>query len=78
VTKQTAWIPALQGECLGAVPLTGEVAGRQARWLDGEYGRLRTAQLAPDGALWVTTSNKDGRGDPRRGDDRILRVVLSV
>ena len=78
VTRQTAWIPALQGECLWAVPLTGEVAGRQVRWLDGEYGRLRTAQLAPDGALWVTTSNKDGRGEPRRGDDRILRVVLSV
>jgi glucose/arabinose dehydrogenase len=78
VTEQTAWVPALQGECLWAVPLTGEVAGRQVRWLDGEYGRLRTAQVAPDGALWVTTSNKDGRGSPSRGDDRILRVVLGA
>lgn len=78
VTQQTAWVPALQGECLWAVPLTGEVAGRQVRWLDGEYGRLRTAQLAPDGALWVSTSNKDGRGSPVSGDDRILRVVLST
>jgi glucose/arabinose dehydrogenase len=78
VTQQTAWVPALQGECLWAVPLTGEVAGRQVRWLDGEYGRLRTAQIAPDGALWVSTSNKDGRGSPTSGDDRILRVVLSA
>lgn len=78
VTAQTAWVPALQGECLWAVPLTGEVAGRQVRWLDGEYGRLRTAQAAPDGALWVSTSNRDGRGEPVRGDDRILRVVLSA
>lgn len=78
VTEQSAWVPALQGECLWAVPLTGEVAGRQVRWLDGEYGRLRTAQLAPDGALWVGTSNKDGRGVPARGDDRILRVALST
>lgn len=77
VTRQNTWVPALQGECLWAVPLTGEVAGRQVRWLAGEYGRLRTAQLAPDGAMWVTTSNKDGRGDPAAGDDRILRVVLS-
>ena len=76
VTEQTAWVPALQGECLWAVPLTGEVAGRQARWLDGEYGRLRTAQVAPDGALWLGTSNKDGRGSPARDDDRIFRVVL--
>jgi glucose/arabinose dehydrogenase len=41
--------------------------------LAGTYGRLRTVQVAPDGALWLTTSNTDGRGDVRDGDDRILR-----
>lgn len=78
VTRQTAWVPALQGECLWAVPLTGEVAGRQVRWLGDEgYGRLRTAELAPDGSMWVSTSNRDGRGVPVPGDDRILRIVFS-
>jgi len=77
VTRQTAWVPALQGQCLWAVPLTGAVAGRQVRWLGDQYGRLRTAQLAPDGSMWVTTSNKDGRGVPTEEDDRILRVVFS-
>lgn len=57
-----------------------ERAGNPVAYLCGEYGRLRTAEAAPDGALWVTTSNTDeatlGGADTRAGDDRILRVVL--
>jgi quinoprotein glucose dehydrogenase len=52
------------------------------RWFaDGRnssiYGRLRDAVTGPDGALYVLTSNRDGRGDPRPGDDRILRIVMA-
>lgn len=39
------------------------------------YGRLRDVVPGPDGALYVATSNRDGRGKARQGDDRILRVV---
>ncbi len=41
----------------------------------GVFGRLRTAVVGPDGALYVLTSNRDGRGQPREGDDRILRIT---
>jgi quinoprotein glucose dehydrogenase len=41
----------------------------------GVYGRLRDVVQGPDGALYFTTSNRDGRGDPRPGDDKIYRIT---
>ncbi|MDQ3740332.1 MAG: PQQ-dependent sugar dehydrogenase, partial [Actinomycetota bacterium] len=55
-------------------PLRGTRVGTPRRLLRNRYGRLRTVVRAPGGALWVATSNRDGRGDPSRGDDRILRL----
>lgn len=48
---------------------------RQERLVEG-FGRLRDVVEGPDGALYVLTSNRDGRGRPREGDDRILRVEI--
>jgi hypothetical protein len=45
--------------------------------LAGRYGRIRTVVAAPDGTLWVATSNRDGRGSPRDGDDRIVAVRVA-
>jgi aldose sugar dehydrogenase len=42
---------------------------------NGEYGRLRDVQQAPDGTLYILTSNQDGRGSPAANDDRILRII---
>ncbi len=42
----------------------------------GDYGRIRHVTVSPDGDLWILTNNTDGRGDPQRGDDRILSVTL--
>lgn len=41
---------------------------------DDEFGKLRAVAQGPDGALYVATSNHDGRGRPRTGDDRIIRI----
>jgi glucose/arabinose dehydrogenase len=37
-------------------------------------GRYRTAKFGPDGCLYLSTSNRDSRGTPRTGDDRIIKV----
>lgn len=42
------------------------------------YGRIRTVNLGPDGALYFTTSNTDGRGKPIKDDDRIVRIDINT
>jgi glucose/arabinose dehydrogenase len=39
-----------------------------------ELGRIRQVRVGPDGMLYILTANRDGRGQPRRGDDRLVRV----
>jgi glucose/arabinose dehydrogenase len=72
------WMTGLRGERLWKVQVTdeGSVRGEPEAFFTGEYGRLRTIELAPDGTLWLMTSNTDGRASPREGDDRILRLRL--
>lgn len=48
---------------------------RVARLLRNEFGRLRAVEQGPDGLLYFTTSNRDGRGRPASDDDRVLRLV---
>jgi glucose/arabinose dehydrogenase len=47
----------------------------QQRLFEEEFGRLRAVAVSPDGYLYFTTSNHDGRGDPQPGDDKVLRLV---
>lgn len=68
------WVAALRGQRLFQIPIGADgAAGQPVSLFAGQYGRLRTVVAAPDGSLWFTTSNRDGRGSPRDGDDRVLQ-----
>ena len=76
------WIGALGGQRLWQLPVQGRAATADPiAHLAGDYGRIRTVEVAPDGALWIVTSNTDratwGGTAPRAGDDRILRVEVN-
>ncbi len=69
------WMAGLRGQRLWRIKVSA--AGRAARptaWFTEDYGRLRTVAAAPDGRLWLTTSNRDGRGRPAPADDRIILI----
>ena len=72
------WFGCLRGEHLHHVvvdPNDRRKVLREEELFDGEYGRIREVAVGPDGALYFTTSNRDGRGTEREGDDRVLRLT---
>ncbi|MDK0522432.1 PQQ-dependent sugar dehydrogenase [Streptomyces sp. ML-6] len=78
--KGSIWMAGLRGERLWRIPLSGKETGEPLAapqaFLEKKYGRLRTVLAAGGDKLWLVTSNTDGRGTPKPGDDRIL--VLEV
>ncbi len=68
------WMASLRGERLWRIDIRNGRGTNPEDFFVGDYGRLRTVAVAPDGNLWVTTSNRDDRGNPVKGDDRILVV----
>ncbi|WP_260458778.1 PQQ-dependent sugar dehydrogenase [Actinotalea ferrariae] len=75
------WIGALGGRRLWQPVEAGSATADPIDHLVGDHGRIRTVETAPDGSLWLVTSNTDratwGGTEPRPGDDRILRVEVT-
>jgi glucose/arabinose dehydrogenase len=77
VSGPYVFLGAMDGRQVHVVELDGKGApvGDPTSFLADRYGRLRTVVLDAQGALWITTSNRDGLGTPQQDDDRVLRVV---
>jgi aldose sugar dehydrogenase len=65
----------LVGTRMIRVVLDGRRVVSQENLLEKKYGRIRDVAEGPDGYVYFSTSNRDGRGTPASDDDRILRLV---
>ena len=75
--RGTFYMAGLGGERLWSIDTTTEPVATTG-WFVGEYGRIRDVTAGPDGSLWMLSSNTDGRGDLRSGDDKLIQVSLST
>ncbi|MDX6446502.1 MAG: aldose sugar dehydrogenase [Blastocatellia bacterium] len=65
----------LVGRRIIRVVANGRTVESQENLLEGKYGRIRDVAEGPDGLIYFSTSNRDGRGQPAADDDRILRLA---
>lgn len=68
----------LKGQALYEAKIEGTKATIVNQHLKGQLGRLREAIVGPDNQLYITTSNRDGRGSPKTEDDKIIRVSFGT
>ena len=66
---------ALKGEMIVRLVMDGRKIVSRDNLLEKQYGRIREVAEAPDGSIYFSTSNRDGRGDAAAADDRILRII---
>jgi len=59
IVGNTAYLGALRGQRIWAVPLAGENAGDPVGYFTREFGRIRNVSLAPNGDLWALSNNQN-------------------
>lgn len=68
-------VAGLRGEQIRRLRFDNDEVTLNEAEFDGEFGRVRTVVQGPDRALYALTSNRNGRGSPRDGDDRVIRIT---
>jgi glucose/arabinose dehydrogenase len=64
----------LKGESLYQTTIQNQTLSTILRNFTGQFGRLRTVTKGPDNRVYLLTSNTDGRGNPKPGDDKIISL----
>jgi glucose/arabinose dehydrogenase len=77
ITGNHLWVAAQRGTRLYRFTISGSSLTDKRSLLQGTYGRLRTVEPAPDGGLWLATSNGgDKDSTPNNSDNRIFHLTV--
>jgi len=75
--KNSLFFGGLRGESLyQATMIDGKLEIK--RHFRRQWGRIRAVVAGPDGFIYISTSNTDGRGKVRQGDDKIIKINPDV
>lgn len=73
--KNNLFFGVLRGEGIIRVEFEGEEVSNFEKFPGVDFGRIRDVVEGPDGFIYFSTSNRDGRGNPHQDDDRIFKIV---
>jgi glucose/arabinose dehydrogenase len=73
--KGSLFFGCLRGARMIRVKLDGSKVVGQENIFEGSFGRIREIGESPDGLIYFSTSNRDGRGRAVDDDDKIMRIV---
>jgi glucose/arabinose dehydrogenase len=77
IVRDALYVACGRGARMYRQTISGDSLTDLQTYFNGTYGRLRTVEPAPDGGLWLTTTNSgDKDSTPNNSDERIFHVAL--
>jgi glucose/arabinose dehydrogenase len=72
--KNSLFFGGLRGKTLYEAIIEKDKVVTLKEHFKNQFGRIRDVVLGPDNFLYISTSNRDGRGFPIASDDRIIKI----
>ncbi|MCF0091452.1 PQQ-dependent sugar dehydrogenase [Micromonospora sp. MH99] len=77
IVRDALYVACARGTRMYRAVISGSSLTNVQTYFSGTYGRLRTVEPAPDGGLWLTTTNTgDKDSTPNNSNERVLHVTL--
>ena len=76
IVRDVLYVACLRGERMYREVISGSSLINVTQYFVGTYGRLRTVEPAPDGGIWLTTSNGDKDSTANNSNTRVMHVTL--